>query len=162
MAIGVKLDFDRTYEFSEISENLREAFFSNEVRGGGAVDLKIEISNEAHELLPNVYNIAFGPLKKNGEIDDKAELSHHDYSNVFSTILTTIWVLTAPIIYGLIITGGSFSATTITLISISRCLASNTMLGFRGLGKRNMETRLILVISFLIPNVSPKRSGGRN
>lgn len=47
----------------------------------------MEISNEAHELIPNVYNLAFGPTNARGDIDDKAQLTHKDYSKVFSTIL---------------------------------------------------------------------------
>ena len=38
-------------------------------------------------MLPNTYNLAFGPLKVDGYIDDKAALTHKDYSKVFSTIL---------------------------------------------------------------------------
>lgn len=87
MAIGVKIDFDRTYNFTEISGDLRTAIFSTELQDENSAVLKIEISNEAHELLPNVYNLAFGPVDKKGEIDDKAALHHKDYSKVFSTIL---------------------------------------------------------------------------
>jgi hypothetical protein len=51
----------------------------------------VEISNETHELLPDVYNLAFGPLDAKGRINDKAELPHKDYSKVFSTILFEAW-----------------------------------------------------------------------
>jgi hypothetical protein len=37
--------------------------------------------------MPNVYNLAFGPINERGRIDDKAELPHQSYSRVFSTIL---------------------------------------------------------------------------
>lgn len=87
MAIGVKIDFDQTIDFAEISEDLRTATFRTEITTGNKVDLQIEISNEAHALLPNVFNLAFGPLDKRGQIDDRAELPHKDYSKVFSTIL---------------------------------------------------------------------------
>jgi hypothetical protein len=87
MAIGVKIDFDKTIDFDEISEDLRTAKFPTEIMTGGTVELKIEISNEAHALLPQVFNLAFGPINKRGQIDDRAELPHKDYSRVFSTIL---------------------------------------------------------------------------
>ena len=87
MAIGVKIDFEKTIGFTEISEDLRIAAFPTAIISGDTLALKIEISNEAHELLPNVYNLAFGPIDKQGQIDDRAELPHKDYSRVFSTIL---------------------------------------------------------------------------
>ena len=34
-----------------------------------------------------MYNFAFGPPNQKGQIDDKAQLRHKDYSKVFSTIL---------------------------------------------------------------------------
>jgi hypothetical protein len=38
---------------------------------------------------PTFFNLAFGPINDKGKIDDKAELSHKDYSKVFSSILLT-------------------------------------------------------------------------
>lgn len=87
MAIGLKLNFDNLYEIETISEDKRSASFNSILKDGSSVPLYIEISNEVHTLLPNVYNLAFGPLNRQGNIDDKAELTHGDYSKVFSTIL---------------------------------------------------------------------------
>ena len=87
MAVFVKIDFDNTFDIEDISPDLRIAFFPTVLRDGREVLLKIEISNEAHDLLPNVFNLAFGPQNERGEIDDKAELAHENYSKVFSTIL---------------------------------------------------------------------------
>jgi hypothetical protein len=87
MAISVKIDFENLYEIEHISEDLRISTFKTELEDGSYLPLKVEISNECHTLLPNVYNLAFGPLDKKGEINDKAQLSHKDYSRVFSTIL---------------------------------------------------------------------------
>ena len=87
MAIGVKIDFDKTIDFDEISLDLRSAKFPTELSTGEEVELKIEISNEAHALLPNIFNLAFGPINDRGQIDDRAEVPHKDYSRVFSTIL---------------------------------------------------------------------------
>ncbi|MES1249048.1 MAG: hypothetical protein ABUL46_00110 [Chitinophaga rupis] len=87
MAIAVKIDFDNLYKVETISEDLKISTFQTELADGSFVPLKVEISNEAHELLPNVYNLAFGPMNQKGQIDDKAQLTHKDYSKVFSTIL---------------------------------------------------------------------------
>lgn len=49
----------------------------------------INISDKAHPLLPNVYNLGFGPLNKDNKIDDKVKLNHQDHSKLFSTIVFT-------------------------------------------------------------------------
>lgn len=87
MAIWVKIDFGNTYEVETLSEDLRLMTFETQLMDGRGVPLKIEISNEAHELMPDVYNLAFGPLTVKGRIDDKMELAHRNHSRVFSTIL---------------------------------------------------------------------------
>ncbi|PWV48958.1 hypothetical protein [Chitinophaga sp. S165] len=87
MAIAVKINFDDVYDISTASNELTLASFETELANGGKKKLIIEISPEAHDLLPNVYNLAFGPPDINGEIDDKVQLKHKDYSKVFSTIL---------------------------------------------------------------------------
>lgn len=89
MAISVNIDFDNLYSIDAISEDLREADFQSELHDGTKIPLKIEISDEPHHLLHNVYNLAFGPLDSRGRIDDQAELEHSNYSKVFSTILFT-------------------------------------------------------------------------
>jgi hypothetical protein len=91
MAAGVTVDFDRRYDIDDISKDLRNSLFRTELQDGSTTPLKVEISNESHELIPDVYNLAFGPLDHRGRIDDKAELRHADYSKVFSTILLTAY-----------------------------------------------------------------------
>ncbi len=87
MALAVDIDFNNTYELVPLFDDLKESTFDTRLRDGTYVPLKIEISNEPHELMPQVYNLAFGPLDAKGRINDKAELPHGDYSKVFSTIL---------------------------------------------------------------------------
>src|SRR5450756_294004 len=87
MAARVKIDFDKVYDFDEITPGFNLSSFNTRLEDGKAVPLKVKISNQAHALLPNVYNLSFGPLNKQGKIDDRAELAHSDYSRVFSTIL---------------------------------------------------------------------------
>jgi hypothetical protein len=86
-AVSVKIDFDNLYEIDNISTDLRFSSFSTKLNDGKAVPLNVKISNQSHALLPNVYNLSFGPLNAKGKIDDKAELTHKDYSKVFSIIL---------------------------------------------------------------------------
>jgi hypothetical protein len=87
MAKGVKIDFDTTIDFDEISTDLRIGIFPTELANGRIVPLKVEISNEEDDLIPNVYNLAFGPMDDRGELNDAAQLEHKNYSSVFSTIL---------------------------------------------------------------------------
>jgi hypothetical protein len=87
MAASLKIDFKNLYDIDNISEDLRVSSFKTNLNNGHAVPLIVKISNQSHALLPNVYNLAFGPQNAKGKIDDKAELTHADYSKVFSTIL---------------------------------------------------------------------------
>lgn len=83
----VKITFDNTYDFEEVSTDLKIGTFKTQLVGGGEIPLRVEIDTKPHNLLPDVYNLAFGPLNNEGEIDDKIQLKHLDYSKVFSTIL---------------------------------------------------------------------------
>jgi hypothetical protein len=87
MAISTKIDFDNIYAIEPVGNNLRTNSFKTELAGGMLADMHIEISDEQHELFPNVYNLSFGPLNKKGRIDDSIKLTHAYYSKVFSTIL---------------------------------------------------------------------------
>ena len=49
--------------------------------------IKIGISPLGDPLLPNVFNMAFGPLSLIGYIDDTAKIKHQNKNKVFSTIL---------------------------------------------------------------------------
>ncbi len=87
MAVAVTIDFRNTYQVEPVSDDYRISKFNTILKDGTSEELKIKISNNAHELMPNVYNLAFGPEDDKGKINDKAELPHTDYSKVFSTIL---------------------------------------------------------------------------
>lgn len=89
MAIAVTIDFDQVYEIEPLSADLRESMFNTELIDGTELPLKIVISNQPHPILPDVYNLAFGPVNSRGLIDDKAEIEHADYSKTFSSILLT-------------------------------------------------------------------------
>lgn len=87
MKLGLKIDFDDTYDIENISSDLREFQFNTEVAGGGLVTLTVKIFNNYSPFIPEVYNLAFGPLKEDGEIDDKCAIEHKNYEKAFSTIL---------------------------------------------------------------------------
>ena len=82
----LNIDFGNRYE-ARSTPDLRVIQFNTVLKDETFVPLKVEISDGAHELLPNVYNFAFGPMDEKGRIDDKAKLTHKDYSKTFSTIL---------------------------------------------------------------------------
>jgi hypothetical protein len=88
MVQNLSINFENVYDIQGISEDLRSSTFNTSLKNGEVTPLYVQIDNKPHALLPDVYNIGFGPLK-NGRIDDRAELSHSDYSRVFSTILLT-------------------------------------------------------------------------
>lgn len=87
MAAPLRIDFDNLYEIEKISQDLKFSSFRTKLNSGQEMPLVVRISNQSHALLPNVYNLSFGPLNAKGKLDDKAELTHSDYSKVFSTIL---------------------------------------------------------------------------
>lgn len=87
MAVSPTIDFDNLYEPESVSADRKISSFKTELDTGHSLPIVVKISNHQHELLPNVYNLSFGPLDKKGDIDDRVELTHRDFSKVFSTIL---------------------------------------------------------------------------
>ncbi|WPQ63072.1 hypothetical protein SIO70_32410 [Chitinophaga sancti] len=83
----VKLDFDRVYQVDVEKGNEGEGFFYTVLRSGRKKRIKVQINDRPHELLDNVYNLAFGPVDRKERIKDMESLKHADYSMVFSTIL---------------------------------------------------------------------------
>ncbi|UPK68652.1 DUF6934 family protein [Chitinophaga filiformis] len=88
MASIVKINFDDVYDINTTSRGMKSILFDTELANGGKKELMVAISDQAHELMPNVYNLAFGPLNAGGKIDDKAQIKHKNYSKAFSTILS--------------------------------------------------------------------------
>lgn len=83
----IKIDLDDTYETEEIAEDLSVMTFFSMERNGNKVLLKIQIFPLKDPLLPNVFNLAFGPIQKDGDIDDSVKINHADRNKMFSTIL---------------------------------------------------------------------------
>jgi hypothetical protein len=92
MAARVVIDFENVCRLEEVAPDFEMGAFYTRLENNDEILLNIGVNNISHELLPNVFNLAFGPLNKQGRINDRAELTHLDYSKVFSTIL--LWALT--------------------------------------------------------------------
>jgi len=92
VAARVIIDFENIYQLDEVAPDFKLGAFRTYLENGDEILLSIRVSNTSHDLLPNVYNLEFGPINKQGRINDRAELTHSDYSKVFSTIL--LWALT--------------------------------------------------------------------
>jgi len=83
----VIINLEDTYELLSVKPDLSEASFNSYDKNGNPVLLKIEIEPPQNPLLPNVYNLCFGPPNNNGTIDDGAQIPHLDINKVFSTII---------------------------------------------------------------------------
>jgi hypothetical protein len=83
----IKIAFEDTYEPQEVAADLSFMTFYSEIKDRSLILLKIKIAPLGDPLLPNVVNLAFGPLLENEEIDDDAKINHLNTDKVFSTIL---------------------------------------------------------------------------
>lgn len=87
MSLNIKIDFENRYEPTLQDNDFRFSTFESVLSDGMTVQLGIKISTEEHPYMRDVYNLAFGPLNKNLQLDDRAKLTHQDHSKVFSTIV---------------------------------------------------------------------------
>jgi hypothetical protein len=83
----VKINFENAYEHLATAPDFMEATFNSYDKEGNPVLLKILISPPKNSILPNVYNLCFGPLTEKGVIDDTALIYHKDLNKLFSTII---------------------------------------------------------------------------
>lgn len=54
---------------------------------GNVQQIFVKISKHPDPLLPDVYNLGFGPPNNNGSFKDDVNLHHSDINKVFSTVL---------------------------------------------------------------------------
>lgn len=87
MAFNVKIDLKNIYRISFKDVQQRLSAFDTILIDGGKLRLGIRISLNAHPLMPDVYNLSFGPINKDGTIEDKARITHRNVAKVFSTVL---------------------------------------------------------------------------
>ncbi len=86
----VKIDLENCYDIEFLTENFGLNKFNAITTENKNISLSIKISDTSHDLLPDVYILAFGKL--NGEeIDDRIRLKHKDVSKTFSTIIFTAY-----------------------------------------------------------------------
>jgi len=87
MALNIKVNLDNHYELQLADGDLRYSIFESALTNGNTSRLGIKISSEQHPYMPNVHNLALGPVNEKNEIDDYIKLTHQDHSKVFSTIV---------------------------------------------------------------------------
>jgi hypothetical protein len=87
MGLNVKIDLKNAYSIVLEAKQQQASVFNTILTSGQKIRLGVQIAHTPHPLIPNAYNLVFGPIKANGRIDDKARLSHQDHSRVFSTVL---------------------------------------------------------------------------
>lgn len=87
MALNIKVDFENCYETEPVAADLRSVRFNSELRNYTTIPMGVVIAGQSHVLLPDVYNLAFGPLDNNNEVNDRLRITHANPSKVFSTII---------------------------------------------------------------------------
>ena len=83
------IDFENTFKPHLVTFNrkLSAMEFYSPQRKSGPELIRVEIKPHPDNLLPDVYNLAMGPLDEKGNIDDEARLKHVDSNKLFSTII---------------------------------------------------------------------------
>ena len=85
----VKIDLANTYELTSAfldRENTQMEFLSPQSDGTERL-MRIKIRPYPDPLLPNVSNLAMGPLADSGYIDDQIRLKHLDRTAMYSTLV---------------------------------------------------------------------------
>ncbi len=86
MNLEVKIDFENVYEIEWLAADFSYGRFYSET-STGLVELHISILLSNNAFLGQIPNLAFGPLKEDGTIDDDAKIKHIDNSKIYSTML---------------------------------------------------------------------------
>lgn len=83
----IKVNLEDTFELEELSKDFSYMTFYAPLKEEGQVLLKVSIEPLDDPMLPNTFNLAFGPVDDVGDIDDMARVFHANPDKVFSTIL---------------------------------------------------------------------------
>lgn len=83
----ITIDFDQVYEPLTLSEDFSEMTFNAPQLGAADELIVVQITPHSDPLLPNVYNLGFGPLDGKGGFVDNVRLKHADLDKLFSTVL---------------------------------------------------------------------------
>lgn len=82
----ITINLEDVFEPEAVSEDLSQFIFESELMDGSKVILKMKIVFLEDPLLPNVYNLAFGPPDGDA-INDHIKLKHKNTNKVFSSII---------------------------------------------------------------------------
>lgn len=83
----ITINLEDTYQPTFVSGTMQKFVFESYLRNGNIAELHVLITKHNDPNLPRVYNLAFGTLDSNGEIDDNTILGHQNNGKVFSTVL---------------------------------------------------------------------------
>jgi len=81
------INLDDVFEPIAVSEDLSQYLFESELTDDTVILLKVKITFNDEPLLPNVYNLAFGPLVGDDGVNDAVKLKHKNTYKVFSSII---------------------------------------------------------------------------
>ena len=83
----IQINLEDTYTPTFVSKDFKKFIFQSQLNDETFIDIHVRISQHPDIFLSDVYNLGFGPLKANQEIDDQIKLKHLNVNKVFSTIL---------------------------------------------------------------------------
>lgn len=81
----ITIDLEDTYAPHYVSEDLMTFTFTSILSDATAIELYVLIREHPDPLLSGVYNLSFGPLGENDQIDDEIILNHQNINRVIST-----------------------------------------------------------------------------
>lgn len=81
------INLDDTIQPHYVSHDLMDFKFYSPLKTGGTAELMVQIRNINDPLLPNVFNLGFGPPDNSGSFSDRISLNHLNPGQVFSTII---------------------------------------------------------------------------
>lgn len=79
MALNIKIDFNDCHPVKTVSPNSLLTTFNTVLKNGDTIPIGINISEAMHPLIPNTYNLSFGPIDKSNQIDDTVKLDHMNH-----------------------------------------------------------------------------------
>jgi hypothetical protein len=85
--MNIDIDLKKTYEITLLADKADEFSFFSPTTQGHSQLITVKIKRASNPFMPEFLNLAFGPLGKDGVIDDFATVQHANYSKTFSTIL---------------------------------------------------------------------------
>lgn len=83
----IQLNLEDIYPSRFVSKKLDHFTFISPLNDGSRILLNVKITPHPDPLLLDVFNLAFGPMGDDGEIDDQIVLNHVNISKVLSTVV---------------------------------------------------------------------------